>query len=120
MYTSLAAVTVGIVALASTAVYRARERIATVLPRVTLGLLTVVGFALLVNLRSYLALVQDNVPFAQGRYLLPAIGVFGAGIAAAALAFGRRTGIVAATAMITALGSFNAFCLGLVMVRFYT
>jgi hypothetical protein len=82
--------------------------------------LTFASFALLVNLRSYLELIHAQAAFAQGRYLLPAVAAFGAIVVAAALAFGRRRGLVAATAMVVALGCFNAFSLGLVMTRFYT
>jgi hypothetical protein len=120
VYRILVWVTLGASALVGVAVFRARRSLATVLPRVALGVGAVASIALLVNVRSYLALLDANVSFAQGRYLLPVIAVFGATVAGAALAFGRRNGIVAATGAVLALACFNAFSLGLALTRFYT
>jgi hypothetical protein len=120
VYTGLAFVTVAGVGLAGGYLYRARSRLLEVLPYTGLIVLTFASFALLVNLRSYLAFIQNGSAFAQGRYLLPAVAGFGAIVVAAALSFGRRRGLVAATVMVVALACFNAFCLGLVMTRFYT
>jgi hypothetical protein len=119
VYQVLLAVCVAGLGLVGLAVWRARARFSSVLPRLGLGLLTVASLALLVNFRSYLALIESGVPFAQGRYLLPAVALFGAAIAGAALAFGRRAGLAAGTAFVTALACFNAFSLGLVLTRFY-
>jgi hypothetical protein len=120
VYRLLAAACMAAVGLMAVALYRARATLTRIVPRVAFGLVVVAGFALLVNLRAYLALIQENAPFAQGRYLLPAIAVFGLAVAGTALAFGRRRGIVAATALVTALGAVNLFSLGLVVSRFYT
>jgi 4-amino-4-deoxy-L-arabinose transferase-like glycosyltransferase len=99
---------------------RCRDSVREWLPPALLGLTAVVGFALMINLRSYLALIQQNVPFAQGRYLLPAVAVFGVAVAAAAMGFGRRWAPVAGVAFVAAIGAFNLFSLGLVLSRFYT
>ena len=123
VYALLAAGTALVVALLALGLYRLRrqrDRLASVLPPAVLCLLTVVGFALIVNLRAYLNLIQTGGPFAQGRYLLPAVGVLGAAVAAASLALGRRRGAVAATAFVTAIAVLNAFSLSLVLSRFYT
>jgi hypothetical protein len=120
VYRMLAAATAGAVALGAVTLYRWRSSLTRVWPRITLAALAVVGFALLVNLRSYLALIQMNAPFAQGRYLLPAIAAFGLLVAGAALAFGRRWGSVAGAAFVTAIGCLDLFSLGLVLTRFYT
>jgi hypothetical protein len=107
-------------ALAGVTLYRARDDLASILPFAALGVLAFAGLAAVVNLRSYLALVDGNPNFAQGRYLLPAVAALGAAVVAAALAFGRHRGLVAATAIVSAIAWLNAFSLGLVLVRFYT
>jgi hypothetical protein len=120
VYGFLLAASAAGVALMALAVWRRRATARQWAPRALLALLAVAGLALLVNLRSYLALIQVDVPFAQGRYLLPAIAVFGLAVAVVALGVGRRLGSVAGTALVTAIGAFNLFSLGLVLTRFYT
>jgi Predicted membrane protein (DUF2142) len=120
VYRVLAAMSLLTLVLVGVTVYRAREQIRVILPRLLLALAAVAGTALLVNVRSYLALIQANLPFAQGRYLLMTVGVFGVAVAAAAKAFGARRGIVAGTAIVVAIACFNAFSLGLVLTRYYT
>ena len=120
VYTLLALAAAATVALAALTLWRARARIATVAPRVLLGALAVVGFALLINLRSYFALINGDPQFAQGRYLLPAVPVLGAALVCAALAFGRRRGAVAAALYVAGIAAFNVFSLGLVLSRYYT
>jgi 4-amino-4-deoxy-L-arabinose transferase-like glycosyltransferase len=119
VYLLLLAACVAVIGLIGVTVYRARDRLVALLPYLALGAISLVSLAVLVNFRSYLALIQNGSEFAQGRYLLPAIAVVGAGLGAAALAFGRRHGIVAGTALVLALAFFNAFSLGLVLTRFY-
>jgi hypothetical protein len=120
VYGVLAGLSVLALLLVAVAVVRSRERLQVVLPRLLLAVTAVVATALLVNLRSYLALVQTNQPFAQGRYLLMTIAVFGVAAAAAAKAFGTRYGIVAGTVIVVALAGLDAFSLGLVLTRYYT
>jgi Dolichyl-phosphate-mannose-protein mannosyltransferase len=120
VYGVLAAVSVLLLVLVAVTVYRAREQARAVLPRLGLALASLAAVALLVNVRSYLALIQANQPFAQGRYLLMTIGVFGVAVAAAAKAFGVRRGIIAGTAIVVAIACFNVFSIGLVLTRYYT
>jgi 4-amino-4-deoxy-L-arabinose transferase-like glycosyltransferase len=120
VYGVLAGVSVAALVLVAVAVYRAREPLGVILPKLALAVAALVAVALLVNLRSYLAFVQSNQLFAQGRYLLMVIGVFGVAAAAAAKAFGPRYGVVAGTAIVVALAGFDAFSLGLVLTRYYT
>jgi hypothetical protein len=119
VYRWLLGLCVLVIALVGVTLYRERARWRLTLPFVALGLLLLVSLCLLVNYRSYEAFLGGSF-FAQGRYLLPAVPILGATIGAAALALGRRYGVLLATAMVTALACFNAFCLGLVMFRFYT
>jgi hypothetical protein len=119
VYTWLLRACVLCVLLVGVTLFRERARWRVTLPLVALGVLVLACVSLLVNFRSYEALIGGGY-FAQGRYLLPTVPLFGAMIAAAALALGRRRGVLLATAMIAALASFDAFCLGLVMFRFYT
>jgi hypothetical protein len=120
VYALLAVAGAATAALAALTVWRARARLTGVAPRVLLCVLAVVGFALLINLRSYLALINGDAQFAQGRYLLPAVPVLGAALVAAALAFGRRRGAVAAAVAVAGIAALNLFSLGLVLSRYYT
>jgi hypothetical protein len=120
VYRVLLAASVAGVGLIAAALFQHRSTARQWAPRALLAGLAVAGLALLINLRSYLALIQAELPFAQGRYLLPAIAVFGLAVAVAALGTGRRRGSVAGTALVTAIGAFNLFSLGLVLTRYYT
>lgn len=81
--------------------------------------LAIGGLALLVNLRSYLALLQTAGVFAQGRYLLSAIAVFGVFVAAGAKGFGRRYGLGVGSAMVIGLALVNLFGMAITLQRFY-
>ena len=122
VYVLLLVASVAALGAAAAVVWRERARLGQIWPRLALAALAVVGLALLVILRSYLARIGNGLPqaFAQGRYLLPVVAIFGLTLAVAALAAGRERGIVVATAFVTALAALNAFALGLVVVRFFT
>ena len=114
----LAACGAGLV-LAAVAVRRSGDWRQTV-PKLLLGLSAVAGMIGAVHARSYLAYVEIGSLFGQGRYLFPAIAVFAATLVLAALAFGRRWGAVAATAIVVAMAFFDLFSMGLTLERFYT
>jgi hypothetical protein len=120
VYAVLAACCAVAVAMIGVTFARERQHLGPLGPPLLLGAGTVAALALMVNVRSYVELIETGGPFAQGRYLLPALPVFGAAAAAAALAAGRRGGVVVATAFVAMMGFFNLFSLGLVMTRFYT
>jgi hypothetical protein len=120
VYRSLAVVSLFTLVLVAVAVYRARSEARTIVPRLLLAVGAVAATALLVNVRSYLALIQSGQSFAQGRYLLMTIGVYGVAVATASKAFGRHWGIVAGTAFVVALAGLDAFSLGLVLLRYYS
>ena len=111
---------VAVLVLVAVAAVRARPRRDVLAAGLLLGVLPVAFTALLVNVRAYLTLIESNEPFAQGRYLLQTVGVLGAALAAAAVGLGDRRGRVLAVVMVVSLAAFNAFSLGLVLVRFYT
>ena len=103
------------------AVMRERERRSVLVAQVLVLGSAVAMTAILVTYRSYLALVQSNSqPFAQGRYLLQGVLVFGVAVALTARGLGERRGSVAAAAIVTGVFAFNVFSLGLVLTRFYT
>jgi hypothetical protein len=121
VYFVLAAFCVAAVPAIVMAVLRERERRSVLIGQVVVLFSAVASTALFVTYRSYIALVQSNVqPFAQGRYLLQTVVVFGAAVTLAARGLGERKGAVAASAIIAALFAFNVFSLGLVLTRFYT
>jgi hypothetical protein len=111
---------VAVLVLVAVAAVRARPRRDVLAAGLLLGVLPVAFTALLVNVRAYLTLIESNEPFAQGRYLLQTVGVLGAALAAAAVGLGDQRGRVLAVVMVVSLAAFNAFSLGLVLVRFYT
>jgi 4-amino-4-deoxy-L-arabinose transferase-like glycosyltransferase len=121
VYGILIACSIAVLALIVLAAIRARPPRRDVLAAgLLLGVLPVAMTALLVNVRAYLTLIESNEPFAQGRYLLQTIGVLGAALAAAAVGLGDKRGRALAVVMVVSLAAFNAFSLGLVLVRFYT
>jgi 4-amino-4-deoxy-L-arabinose transferase-like glycosyltransferase len=121
VYGILIVASIAVLALVVLAAVRTRPPRRDVLAAgLLLGVLPVVMTALLVNVRAYLTLIESNEPFAQGRYLLQTIAVLGAAVAAAAVGLGDRRGRVLAVVMVVSLAAFNAFSLGLVLVRFYT
>jgi 4-amino-4-deoxy-L-arabinose transferase-like glycosyltransferase len=119
LYALATVVGVVLVGGAIAAVYQRRDRLRSQWPLVAYPLLAIVGVAAFVNLTTYLVLVHDGTPFAQGRYLFPAIGVFGLLVAAGSLGFGRRRGLVVATAVVLSLGMLDVLGMGLSMARFY-
>ncbi len=118
-YRVLAWASVAIVAFASITLYRLRRSWRELLPRVALVVLATAAFAVMVNLFSYIEFTRSGGPFAQGRYLLPAVAVVGVVVVAAALAFGRRWSLAAGTAIVSAAAVLNTFSLGLLLTRYY-
>ena len=78
-------------------------------------------FALLGGLHwtDYHQLESGTLGFMQGRYMFPAIGVFGLALAGAVSLLPERRHPGAAGAAIGALLVFHLFALGLVIDRFY-
>ena len=121
VYYVLALFSIAALAAIVVAVIRERERRSILVAQVVVLGSAVAMTAILVTYRSYLALVQSNFqPFAQGRYLLQGVVVFGVAVALAARGLGERRGPSAAAAIVTGLFAFNVFSLGLVLTRFYT
>lgn len=104
---------------AALAVYHRRDRLTERWPLVAMPAIAVAGMALFINLTTFLILTKDGTSFAQGRYLFPVIGVFGALVSAGSLGAGRRRGLVIASLVVTALALLNLFGLGLSASRFY-
>jgi hypothetical protein len=120
VYVVLLVSSVAVLAVLALTAIRTRPRRDVLAAGLLLGVLPVVMTALLVNVRSYFALVEANQPFAQGRYLLQTVAVLGAALAAASVSLGDRRGRAVAVVMVVCLAALNAFSLGLVLVRFYT
>jgi hypothetical protein len=80
--------------------------------------IAVVGNLLVINIRSYQEYVASGLPFAQGRYLLPLLGILGAGVVAGAQGF-KRWGPAVAAACVCGLMLLNLFGMTLVLSRFY-
>lgn len=77
-----------------------------------------VGLLWVVNIRSYMHFAGTGEAFAQGRYLLPLVAIFAAGLVAGAQGFKRWAPTVAAV-VVCSLFAINAFGMMLSMSRFY-
>lgn len=99
--------------------WRNRSQRSKWLAEASVCVVAIVGLALLVNLRSYLALLEGAGGFAQGRYLLSAVAVFGVFVAAGAKGFGRRLGLPVGSAAIVGLALVNLFGMAITLQRFY-
>lgn len=118
-YDLLTLVGLALAAGACLAVYRYRDSLRKRWPLVAMPATAVVGSALFINVTSYLVFARDGGLFAQGRYMFPVIGVFGAIVAAGSLGIGRRHGLIVASVCVVALGVLNIFGMGLSVARFY-
>ena len=119
LYGLIVLVLAALVCGAAAAVYRRREVLRDRWPLVALPVVAVTGAALFINVSSYLMLVRDGAPFAQGRYLFPAMAVFGVLVAAGSLGLGRSRGLIAAGVLIVSMAMLNVFGMALSLTRFY-
>lgn len=87
-------------------------------PPVAACTIATVSVLLLVNVRSYQQILTDGTIFAQGRYLLPLIGIFCAFVVAGAQGFKRWAPVAVVTA-ISALAVLNLFGYSLTLGRYF-
>ncbi len=119
VYVLIGLLLIGLVAGASYAVYQRRDALRARWPLVALPVTAAIGMLLFVNLAGFLMFSNDGSLFAQGRYLFPAIGVYGALVAAGSLGAGKHRGLVVASAIVVAFAALNIFGMGLSIGRFY-
>jgi len=122
VYKLFAAVTVGVVAACGTWLAGRLRRAGrptrrTVAPAVFLATMAL-GLVGGVHVTDYRFLVGGNGLFAQGRYLLPLLPLFGLVVAGAAQAAGRRQ-LLAAGTWLAGLIALQLASMGLVMSHFY-
>lgn len=101
------------------AVWLRRDRLKDAWPIVAYPAIAILGTMFVVNVSGYLMFIKDGQLFAQGRYLFPAIAVFGLYVAAAAIGAGRRYGLPLASAVVMALAMTNIAGMAITMGRFY-
>lgn len=118
-YKLAAVAATGLFVLVLRAVGLRRDRLRNAWPIVAYPALAVVGIAFVINVSGYLMFVKDGQLFAQGRYLFPALAVFGLYIAAAAVGAGRRYGLPLASAIVIALAATNLAGIAVSLGRFY-
>jgi 4-amino-4-deoxy-L-arabinose transferase-like glycosyltransferase len=80
---------------------------------------TAVGLMALVGAASYNVFPQLDAEYAQARYLLPLLALFGAALALAARGAGRRWGPTAGTLIVVLLLAHDIFSQMLVVARYY-
>ena len=78
-----------------------------------------IGLATLVGASDYLEFPRGTGSYAQPRYLLPLVALYGAGLALAARGAGRRWGPVAGTSIVILLVAHDVFSQLLEISRFY-
>lgn len=118
-YVFVSAALAALCLLAARAVWVRRDRFSEIWPFVGFSFLAVAGVAFFVNTTGYFMFIQDGQLFAQGRYLFPAIAVFGALVVAGALGAGRRLALPLASACVLALACANIFGMAISLSRFY-
>lgn len=98
--------------------WRERARALEWWPQALTCVLATGALMFLINMRSWQQILFDGQPFAQGRYLLPLIAIFGAGIVAGAQGFKRWAPALAAFA-VTLLAVMNLFGYAASLTRFF-
>ncbi|MBI2691015.1 MAG: DUF2142 domain-containing protein [Solirubrobacterales bacterium] len=101
------------------AVWLRRDRLKDAWPIVAYPAIAILGTMFVVNVSGYLMFIKDGQLFAQGRYLFPALAVFGLYIAAAAIGAGRRYGLPLASAVVMTLAMTNLAGMAITFGRFY-
>lgn len=109
---------IGVVGLYTTAILRPRAVLAK-WPAVVVSAVFFVGLMLLLHIVSYSSLRISNDPVLTGRYLLPAIALYGAAAAWVASSLPRRWGLVVAGALIGGSALLAVGGVGLSLERFY-
>lgn len=105
--------------MAAAALYRARDTLRSRLGELAVYVVMLVSLLLLITTVGYRTTAFSRHNFEQGRYLLPLLPLYGALIAVAARAWGRRYGpVVGALLVVLALGHTLAAQL-LTLVRYY-
>jgi hypothetical protein len=110
----------GIVALSAVTAVRSRGAVRRNLPLLAALIGGGIGFALMVNIAGWGYRLDAGLNFEQTRYLFPMIGLYGAAVAAAVLAFPARwrPGATAVVAVAASLHVIAAW--GLTLLRYYT
>lgn len=101
------------------AVWVRRAALKTQWPTVVYPALAVLGTVFVIHVVGYQLFAFDGQAFAQGRYLFPALGVFGLFVAAAGIGAGRRWQLPLTSAAIVALACTNIAGMILSLGRFY-
>jgi 4-amino-4-deoxy-L-arabinose transferase-like glycosyltransferase len=111
---------VGLVALALSGLWRARDRVRARAGELLTYLAIAVGLMLLIELFAYRYLIETNFTFEQARYLLPLVSLYAALVAVAVRSAGRRWGpLLGALLVVVAVGH-NLFAQLLSLARYYT
>jgi hypothetical protein len=79
----------------------------------------VIGYLLLLHAAAFRSLLQGPDPVITGRYLLPLMPLYGAGIALAVSWLPRRAAVSAAVVTLAGLTVLQVGALALVFTRFY-
>lgn len=98
--------------------WRERAQLSRWWPQATLCVVAVTSLCLVINIRSWQQLLYDGGPFAQGRYLLPLVGVFGAFVVAGAQGF-KRWGPALVGFTVAGLAVMNLFGYAISLTRFF-
>jgi 4-amino-4-deoxy-L-arabinose transferase-like glycosyltransferase len=109
-----------VLAFAAVALARARSVVRERLGELACYVVVCLAVVAVVGLAGYRQLVFSNLPFEQGRYLLPLLPLYGALIALAARGAGRRWGPVAGAVLVVLAMAHSLFAELLTVARYYS
>jgi 4-amino-4-deoxy-L-arabinose transferase-like glycosyltransferase len=118
----LTVITVAAVAIAASALFAVVRRFRREAPPADVAAVlavAVIGYLLLLHAAAFRSLLQGPDPVITGRYLLPLMPLYGAGIALAVSWLPRRAAVSAAVVTLAGLTVLQVGALALVFTRFY-
>ncbi len=119
VYALYATAGVVLLVLGARALWQRRAERARLWPLVVYPLLALLGTLAVIHGVGFLLYASDGQNFAQGRYLFPALGVFGLYVAAAMIGAGRRWAGALGGSAVIGLAVLNIAGMAISLARFY-
>jgi 4-amino-4-deoxy-L-arabinose transferase-like glycosyltransferase len=112
-------VSLSVLALAAGQLVRGRAAVGRRAGELSVYVLIVIGLCVEIGIESYRFLVANGGVFEQARYLLPLLGLYGALIALAVRAGGRRWGPLIAAALVALAIGHDLYAQAITVARYY-
>ncbi len=120
VYSVALTITVIVVLLALGELVRRRAALMRRLDELSVYAVAVLGLCVVIGVQSYRYLIVNGGVFEQPRYLLPLLGLYGAIVALAARAGGRRWGPPLALALVLLAIGHDLYAQAITIARYYT